>query len=208
MWSHYSDKGKGFVIEYDEDDIKNKLNAKKKKIENIYRSMAGLFRIKYVSERDDLSEFLRRFFIIFRDQINADYSFHEITKYKFMQEMAKNIVTHKNIDWKYEGEYRLIWPNFVKKGNMLQSGHECIINSVLPKAIYIGENCSKKDRIILYLISKNKNIKLYQMKVTNGSKKFRLEYEEINDILIDAGIHRCCFSVRDEYYYALNNRFK
>ena len=46
------------------------------------------------------------------------------------------------------------------------------------------------------------------MKVTNGSKKFRLEYEEINDILIDAGIHRCCFSVRDEYYYALNNRFK
>lgn len=208
MWSHYSDKGKGFVIEYDEDDIKNKLNAKKKKIENIYRSMAGLFRIKYVSERDDLSEFLRRFFIIFSDQINADYSFHEITKYKFMQEMAKNIVTHKNIDWKYEGEYRLIWPNFVKKGNMLQPGHECIINSVLPKAIYIGENCSKKDRIILYLISKNKNIKLYQMKVTNESKKFRLEYEEINDILIDAGIHRCCFSVRDEYYYALNNRFK
>ena len=201
MWSHYAKNGTGFVIEYDAYEILKFI--KSIKADDYIKRHTAIHRVNYTSERTNNTEFLKKLFCVECGQDEHEYNFNEFPLYKFNEEDIKTIVAEKNIDWSYEEEIRLITPNVMKndRGELI-SCHEIIINDIKPKAIYIGENCSKKDKLLLCSIARTKNIKIYKMS-SHNNKNYRLKAELINEYEIDDIIDRHILETRDRYVYAL-----
>lgn len=189
MWSHYADNGKGFVLEYDKNDIVDGIEKEKEDIQNtIIKDSCCFIDVKYCKKRTDNTEFLEKFLTLMIIDDNFLANMLDIPKYKFMIDKSKKIITEKNFDWKYENESRIVWPNLSKVSNLsLASGHKTLIY-IVPKSIYIGEKCSEKDILLLYSIAKNKKIQIYKMRSNNKNEKYRLDAikvtnDEVNNVL-------------------------
>ena len=198
MWSHYADEGRGFVIEYDSYNIDCGLRFKVNQMEKYIKDSTGIFKVKYHRKRIDMSEFIKKIIVIGSSSKKGKFDLKDLTSHKTVLGMTKRIITAKNIDWRYEKEHRLIWPNDKRddKGKLI-SGHECILTGIKPQAIYVGANCSKKDKLLLYSIAKAKNLELFKMSVTYTACDYLLKHDKVSDTERDDVIDRHQFDIID-----------
>lgn len=198
MWSHYADNGKGFVLEYDKDTIISKMEDFRKTFDYIKDDdFFELCDVKYCEKRTDHTNLLINVFKIMMEENNFFQNIYNLTRNKYMTEIFKKIVTEKNIDWKYENESRIICSNHLNINSKdLNSGHKKIIE-LPPKAIYVGENCPRKDRLLLYYIAQNKRIRVYNMESINN-ENYKLDAIEIPKKELDKSINKLADDY-DEY---------
>lgn len=137
---------------------------------------------------------------------NENVDFNDILAYKNIIKYTKKIITQKNSDWGYEKEHRLIWPNLYEN-KKFKPWHCSILDDVKPKAIYVGENCSRKNKLLLYTIAKSKGVKLYKMSTINNKTEYSLNYDEITEKVRDSAIEDNIFGL-DDYLKDLSKKIK
>lgn len=137
---------------------------------------------------------------------NENVDFNDILAYKNIIKYTKKIITQKNSDLGYEKEHRLIWPNLYEN-KKFKPWHCSILDDVKPKAIYVGENCSRKNKLLLYTIAKSKGVKLYKMSTINNKTEYSLNYDEITEKVRDSAIEDNIFGL-DDYLKDLSKKIK
>lgn len=185
MWSHYANYGKGFAIEYDEDDIKKMAKYYLEKYTQDYKEdyldvdlfdLFGLEAVDYNSSRLDgtelaykkIKELLENNFLYRQGRITG-------SKFSLDKKTFNQIVLHKDKSWEYETEIRLITPNHSIEA---QFG---LVGSIKPKAIYLGEFIDFNNEYTICSIAKNKAIPIYKMISSLDKKRFGLKKRKIND---------------------------
>lgn len=157
MWAHYSNNHQGFCVSY---DMKNPAN----------KTLAGCtFPVQYTEQRLDITSYLKKY----AEMVESTVDNHIAQGKKeilindlsiiYMQLYLCNI---KQATWKYEKEFRCTTGSNAKGMPYIDA---------IPKAIYIGMNCSKKNRNKLIAISKELSIPIYQMKLDELSENYALE---------------------------------
>lgn len=180
MWSHYCDNRKGFIIQYNKNDI-NKCFCDKND------EGGNLFQVKYDDKVFDITnEIIEAFnnctkrdgggFVVNNDELEKALIYLLNCK---DQEFMKAFVT-KNKVWEYENEYRILYRDDSLKGNT----HKKVAN-IKPLSIILGDRIELKDKYLLLSIAKRKNLKVYELYTTSEENKFGLFTKEILPADID-----------------------
>lgn len=148
MWSHYADKHEGFCVEYD-------FSADSIDVDNYMDiiSRINIYPVIYSIDRPNMA-YITNFDIYKRIKENV-----------INAELRANIeynLLFKSNEWSYEKEWRII-------GNIAKSR---ICASPLPKAVYIGVNAEEKNKQKIIEIAKEKEIPVYQMKLSDSKYAF------------------------------------
>ncbi|TDS25586.1 Protein of unknown function (DUF2971) [Halanaerobium congolense] len=177
MWSHYADNHKGFCVEYDLSELKQKINFLIKDHEyydnrDEYLNekvkatiKGGLFPVNYSSRR-----------------VNIPYTKVKKLKIKENGALERNKTLNKKLfktflvkstNWSYENEWRIII-----------EGDICdYFDNKIPfpyiKKIYLGCNMNKKNIDALIEIGKKLNVEVVMLKMNNS--KYILEESSIDD---------------------------
>ena len=162
MWSHYADYHKGFVLEYDTDNLQTKcINCPEKRdFTSCLDWQETMFLpVVYTNNRYDATNYVidntnKRFFAEMGIRLNCRASF---AQYKI------NIFKHKC--WSYEREWRLMLykMNDTKK-----------LYNKTPVAIYLGCRIKKCYEDILVKYAREKGIKIYKMSENPTRLKYNL----------------------------------
>lgn len=182
MWAHYSNNATGYVLEYDFDEIKEKVKILK---ENDPFDAIKFDKVNYTKEKSDFTGFVINYidnlmtqpYNKFLDILDIPVFYCDSNRKTVS--ISKDIVFEKNEDWSYEEEYRLVIPNSQHDGYNLTSTHNTSISDIKATAVYIGEKCSSKDEKEIIDIAKSKVIKVYKMKSNYFNKKYFLDCDEI-----------------------------
>ncbi len=181
MWSHYTNYGKGFAVEYDSEDIKKLIEtymSKYKKInqnDKLEDDTFGLKKVDYSGSRFDgtevaynqIKELLRRK-MLYRNGTLTD------KKYILDKDTFKKFVLYKDKSWEYENETRLVLPNNDESKSF------GLLGIIKPKAIYLGEFISFNDTYVLCNIARTKKIPVYKMISSLDKKRFGLTKKKIS----------------------------
>ncbi len=157
MWAHYSNNHQGFCVAY---DMKNPANT----------ALAGCtFPIQYTDERLDITSFMKKYVSRVASEIDKKsvYRIEQIIRNDLsLVYVAQLLCNIKHSTWSYEKEFRCTMG--------AQSKGMPYVDAV-PKAIYIGMNCTEQNRKKLIAIAKNLSIPVYQMRLDELSEKYSLE---------------------------------
>ena len=157
MWAHYSNNHQGFCVAY---DMKNPENT----------ALAGCtFPVQYTDERLDITSHMKKYAKTISSEIDKQtrsgkkqIGIDDISLI-YMQLYLCNV---KHLTWSYEKEFRCTVG--------AQSKGMPYIDAV-PKAIYIGMNCTERNRRKLIEIARSLSIPVYQMQLDELSEKYCLE---------------------------------
>lgn len=123
MWSHYSNKHKGFCVEYD-----------LKKMKSVDARLM-LFPVLYSNKRPIIPTSLIDFSDLNNVKINTDS--------KAMIDMVLTLLT-KSDAWGYEEEWRIIYP----KEKFKKEDNQCITEQIASK-VYLGANISSENEKLI-----------------------------------------------------------
>lgn len=166
MWAYYADSHKGFVIEYDIENLSSDVKIEGEKI------FINCYPIIYSDSRFDATESAVAFAkkMVAQNFVGSLECPNNPIELKDQLLFIKaNVFKHK--DWHNEKEWR-IWLN----------SKETDINfiNIKPKAIYLGCKISKDNRDEIINIAKSIECKeIYQMLEDNSSPTYKLKYEKI-----------------------------
>lgn len=166
MWAYYADSHKGFVIEYDVEDLSSEMKIEGEKV------FINCYPIIYSDFRFDATESAVAFakkmvFQNFVGSLKCPSNPVELKDELFF--IKANIFKHK--DWHNEKEWR-IWLNSKER--------DINFINIKPKAIYLGCKISKDNRDKIINIAKSIECKeIYQMLEDNSSPTYKLKYEKI-----------------------------
>jgi len=149
MWSHYADNQEGFALEYDLRFIPTEGAAK-----GYY-----LFPVVYDDRRFEATDFLS-WCIAKGYGMNVNQP-DQFAHYK--------LSLHKSTQWEYEKEWRLF--------HNTQDGSDksrATSLTIVPKAIYYGQNISPINRKLLHFIAREKGIAECDMYIDNTSFKYEM----------------------------------
>ena len=144
MWSHYSNKHQGFVIEYDLKDIFEDNN----KMIQYGEFLLLLFKVEYINSIPELP-------LSLMDNTANKYN-------KFTDMLAK--VYMKNKCWKYEKE----WKSVITSKDNLE------FKFIKPSRVIVGVNATKKTIEKLKSICDRRNIKIQKYKLNKKTYSLRL----------------------------------
>ncbi len=185
MWSHYTNYGSGFALEYDEDDILKLRNDYIANYKNKYPSAYsnydsfGLKKVDYSANRlDGTNLAFLQIGEMFRRYCPNNISISP-KKYELDKESFKSLVLYKDKSWEYEDEIRLVLPN--ERENESFS----MVGIVRPKAVYLGEFISFNDMYLICSIAKTKSIPVYAMISSLEKKRFGLKKRVITESELD-----------------------
>ena len=147
MWSHYADYHKGFVLEYNSDEL-------------LALHSHSVLPVIYDDERYDASSYLIWFW--------AQMLEYKIPNPDTMAHMKG--VLHKSKDWEYEKEWRMV--DYLPR-NIYEENVSSIF--LKPKAIYYGCKISMKNKKKLHEIAKQKHITEYDMFINYSSSKYEMQ---------------------------------
>lgn len=158
MWAYYANNHHGICVEY---DVCNPI---------------CLYPVSYEQERNPMSVVLGNFVSLALDAVNGKISGQhpELLKYQFL---ILNLMCVKHRSWQQENEFRILFPYPRLQGNGKRVGLEEIGLDI--SAIYLGKDCSSRNKNKLKKISSNLMIDIYQMEVDNQSKKFDMSYKKL-----------------------------
>lgn len=157
MWAHYANNHQGYCVAYDMDDSYN-----------IDLSVCT-FPIQYTDERLDITSFMKEYAKMLEFEINTQMACGQrkiqIEDLSIVY-IAQYLCNIKHLSWSYEKEFRCTIAANAKSAPYIKA---------VPKAIYIGMKCSKKNRTALISIAKKLSIPVFQMKLVEYSESFGLE---------------------------------
>lgn len=151
QWAHYADNHRGICIEY--------------VVENGY----SIYPVLYESSRIDATSIIVNY-------LNQQDSPRDITENDgFLLLMFQGVVKHKS--WSYENEFRILFPNLLKK----EKGFSVPLVDIGLKinAIYLGIQISDIHMQQIAKVARNLQIKVYQMKIKCEATEYELGYEEV-----------------------------
>lgn len=158
MWAYYANNHHGICVEY---TVCNPI---------------CLYPVSYEKERNPMSVVLGNFVALALDAVDGKISGQnpELLKYQFL---VLNLMCVKHRSWKQENEFRILFPyprliGDGKRVDLKEIGLEI-------SAIYLGKDCSNRNKNKLKKVASNLNVDIYQMKVNNQSKKFDMYFKSI-----------------------------
>lgn len=204
MWAHYADTAKGFVIEYNGLDLYNcAKNSREQALQSFKKldlfnidlpgnenDLAPIMPIIYSTQKYNISNRLIKLLpkvfkcydkifngiapAIAINDIIEDLKQQSFSDLKDTEKIFYSVMSNKSKCWSYEQEWR-IWSynTNVLTGNI--SSPYVKIGIAPARAIYLGENISKFNRIILLQIAKELKIPIYQMRTKAYKSCYKLE---------------------------------
>lgn len=169
MWAHYADNSKGFALGY---DFRNNQVTQCSNCPNrsCNKFMSGtIYPVVYSDCRFDATNYGQWYVQWYLGQqlgIPTEELYHD----SFLHIKT---ALHKSNDWAYENEWRIICST--SDDELEAKKHYPIKKQAV--AIYFGCQISDKDKDILTTIADQKGIAKYQMKVTDYSSKYELDFE-------------------------------
>lgn len=158
MWAHYANNHRGFCIEY------NVLNAK------------AVFPISYEKERIGIASILTDIFKLTDKIIEGKIDEHD-KDFQFYMTLITHFALLKHKSWKYENEYRVLYADLGKSESGITIPS---INVGLEVSkIYIGSQCSEKNKNKLINIANNIGAKAYQMYLDDKKTEYKLGYKPL-----------------------------
>ena len=126
------------------------------------------FPIQYTDQRFDITSFMKKYANMVESEIDKQTllgSKKIVIKDLSLVYVAQHLCNIKHLSWKYEKEFRCTM-GAVSKGMPFVDA--------ISKAVYIGMNCSKKNRQRLIKIAKKLSVPIYQMKFDELSDEYAL----------------------------------
>ena len=165
MWAHYANNHMGICLEYEI------INPEK------------IFPISYENERIQANVAIMNCLSLITKDIKGNITPKEKEDLNFYQSILFHNNLIKDTSWKYEDEYRLIYPRFFLPDHILKKDGGCLINTkmigIKIKNIYLGLNCNEIYKTQLIDISKELGIGVYQVSFNNENTKYMLDYKEV-----------------------------
>lgn len=160
MWAYYSNNHHGICVEY-----------------NVCNPIC-LYPVSYEQERNPMSVVLGNFVALALDAVDGKISGQnpELLKYQFI---ILNLMCVKHRSWRQENEFRILFPYPRLSGN----GERLSLKEIGLEisAIYLGKDCSSRNKTKLRKAASNLNLDIYQMKVNNQSKKFDMCFDKLKE---------------------------
>lgn len=163
MWSHYANSHKGFVLEYNFQNLNYKCDTCVKRDFCHDKLIFNLFPIIYDNKRYDATSFVEYY-------LGLSLGFHPMMNDKMY---FTKTALYKSPQWKYEKEWRL----FLNNNNSTKAS--CLDMQIKPVAIYYGNDISSVNKNILSKMAKEKGIKEYQMYVDVQSQEYTMKYRKV-----------------------------
>jgi len=158
MWAYYGNNHHGICVEY------------------IVNNPICLHPVSYEPERNPMTVVLGNFVSLALDAVNGKIPGNnpELLQYQFL---ILNLMCLKHKSWRQENEYRILFPctRFSENGKRIslkEIGLE--IN-----AIYVGKDCSDRNKKKLKDVTANLKVDLYKMKINEESTNFDLSFDAI-----------------------------
>lgn len=168
MWAHYADDYKGFVLVYNKTDINNAKKFDKK--EKILQDRTMLASVEYKNKRIDMTEYIHQY--ILKYIYPGELDVRGISD--LPQNVLREFVLRKSLEWKYEREFRLI-PEYIDLNNESPWHYiEC-----KPKAIILGSRCQEVYKQKITEIAKKKSVSVFQIIIKDSNSKYELDIHKI-----------------------------
>lgn len=166
MWAHYANNHSGICVEYE------------------IKKPQFFFPISYEETRVPANVVLMNCASLINKRISGVITEKELSDLEFYQSIIFHNNLIKDISWRYEDEYRLIYPSFHIPDNILKDDGGVLLDNdtigLKIKNIYLGMNCTDKYKEEIKCICKNLNIGLYQVFLNdNNNCRYMLDYKEI-----------------------------
>ena len=163
MWAHYANNHQGFCVSY---DMHNPAN----------RTLSGCtFPVQYTEQRLNITSFMKKYAEMVAGtvdkQIEQGNKQIQISDLSLIY-VAQYLCNIKQATWQYEKEFRCTMGAIAKGMPYVDA---------VPKAIYIGINCSEQNQNELVAIGKKLMIPVYQMNLAELSENYTLE-EKLLDL--------------------------
>ncbi len=160
----------GFLDVYDEYRNQLLLKMERRKLDTILH----IEEREQIRRNGDESAVLGDFVALALDAVHGIISGQnpELLKYQFV---ILNLMCIKHRSWQQENEFRILFPNPKLKEDGKRLGLRDIGLEI--SAIYLGKNCSNRNKKKLKEIASNLHADIYQMRVDNQSRKFDMCFE-------------------------------
>lgn len=186
MWEHYADGHKGFVVEYDMNEIIEKctMNCNKESLKNCNKLGLNylLAPVMYREKSYDGTDYLIQ--EIMYNILSSIFISEEIKYFNNDTLFYLKLILNKSKEWEYEKEWRLI-ANFQLETEQLTP--ECILKCK-PKKVFLGAKMDKINREKIIEICNGKNIEYEEMQINYLSNDYSIEtksyFEKNNKPLI------------------------
>ena len=147
MWAHYANNHSGVCIEYEINEPKL------------------FFPISYEGERVPGNVVIMKCLSLIAKDINGKITDKEKEDLQFYQSIIFHNNLIKDTSWKYEDEYRLIYPSFFIPDAILNDKGGILLNNttlgIKIKNIYLGMNCNEVYKKQLIDVSSKLNVGIY-----------------------------------------------
>lgn len=156
MWAHYSNNHRGYCVAYD-----------MKAPENLALS-SSTFPIQYTDQRLDITSYMKKYAEMVSEEADrriSQGSVEILLKDMSIVYLAVFLCNIKQRTWQYEKEFRC---------TVAANAEGMPYVTAVPKAIYVGMNCSEKNRDELVLIARQLSVPIYQMKLDELSENYVL----------------------------------
>lgn len=174
LWAHYADNGKGFAIQYDNEELVKLTNAYFKK-KHYSRKTFGVYSVFYNNNLIMNNELMMDILESFSELAYLMLEDHRVTRFRYelTEQNINEIFLHKSSNWSYEEEARIILPN-----TNLNNKHDSI-GKIRPKAVYLGANIGQHIKYLITKMCEEKNIAVYQMEIDYSSGNRKLSYHSV-----------------------------
>ena len=209
MWAHYAESSRGFALEYNFWDLKDlgeisdqslRETFKKFNFFNLSDDVLNtpitdvLLPVEYKNDKYNATELLGKIIIDVLELYYNAFKTNQISMesvQKYVEESQKkneverralfqNAISPKKKIWSYEKEWRLIANNSSILSGNIDSNH-CLVGTLKPKAIYLGEFIAEHNKVIILDYAKKNNIPVYQMYSVITPSHVRLKYKLIKE---------------------------
>lgn len=162
MWAHYSNNHRGYCVAYDMKDPKNRLLS------------ATMFPIQYTDQRLDITSYMMKYAKMISEEVDRQIAMGNKTI--LLQDMSivyLAIYMHnvKQSFWQYEKEYRC---------TMGANVEGMPYTAAIPKAIYVGLNCTEQNRRELMRVAKQLSVPIYQMQFDELTENYTLTERQLD----------------------------
>lgn len=158
MWAYYGNNHHGICVEY---EVKNPL---------------CLYPVSYEKERYSMTSVMGNFVALALDAVKGRISPQDpnLLKYQFLM---LNLMCVKHRSWKQENEFRILYPDIHQK----EAGKRLLDEEIGLKmrAIYIGKDCSNRNKKKLIDMVGRSKIEMYQMSVNEQSLFFDMSFDSL-----------------------------
>lgn len=202
MWAHYANSAKGFALQYNGKDLEECAENHRKMVERLVREseifgaefeepkMHSLLPVVYQNKKVNINEqiidSLDLLFDYYRMIIDGTLIQEAREKYRTntiqninlqasdVATLQQTVICRKNMDWKYEKEWR-IWSYNSNSFGYDPLNNHVLLGNVKPQALYLGEYISEYDKIAMCTIADDcLKIPVYEMKSKMYRNNFRL----------------------------------